>query len=102
MSIFIYFENESTWPVSPETLTVHVVTQLLGGDTALLVSPLNWGAAPGARSVQDILFGILRGTRGFGMQQEGSWELRGERCHGGDVGTAQMGRAGAAHFIYCC
>lgn len=42
MSIYIYFENESTWPLSPETLTVRVVTQLWG-DTALL---LNWGAAP--------------------------------------------------------
>lgn len=31
MSIYIYFENESTWPVSPETLTVHAVTQLWGG-----------------------------------------------------------------------
>lgn len=50
MSIYMYFENESTWPVSPETLTVHVVTPFWGGK---LLSPssfqqLKWGAAPGA------------------------------------------------------
>lgn len=40
MSIYMYFENESTWPVSPETLTVHAATQLWG-DTALLVTTPN-------------------------------------------------------------
>lgn len=33
------------------------------------------------------------------MQQEGSWWLRGERCHGGNVGSAWMGWAAAAHFF---
>lgn len=47
MSIYIYFENESTWPVFPETLTVHAVTQLcFAGDQPQPSPAAELGSSP--------------------------------------------------------